>query len=411
MARRKFRLSLTFLSALTLSLACGDDRNSEAGEGGTADESGTGTEQEEGTEAEGQEAEAEGDGDGDTGDGDGDTGDGDGDTGDGDGDTGDGDGDTGDGDGDTGDGDGDTGDGDGDTGDGDGDTGDGDGDSPFCGDGVIDPGEECDDGPDIGEGFACTADCANNICGDSVIGPDEGCDDGNLVADDGCSAVCTLEDIIPDAIPCGNKLYECGDTLDNDMDGLIDLDDPECISPCDDNEGTFQTNLPGQNNDCKGDCYFDDNSGGGDDTCEWNLQCDEENPGAQIGCPYDPDKPGLVCEFEQPQTCYDICIPLVPNGCDCFGCCFIDDQYVYLDGAMCTLDNLDACESCTFNPNCNNTCEPENCELCFGQDPDDLPPECEEPECPDDLTSCFDEMDCNEGEFCQTGCCVPIIVQ
>src|SRR5262245_22524726 len=87
-------------------------------------------------------------------------GDGDGDTGDGDGDTGDGDGDTGDGDGD---GDGDAGDGDGE---GDGD-GDGDGDAGVCGDGMVDMGEECDDGnPDDTD--ACTNACLNAICGDGI---------------------------------------------------------------------------------------------------------------------------------------------------------------------------------------------------------------------------------------------------
>ncbi|MFO7566981.1 MAG: hypothetical protein R6X02_30330 [Enhygromyxa sp.] len=377
MARSKFRLSLTFLSALTLSLACNDDQ---ATDGGAAN-----------TETDGMETmdtmdsndtnegmEQEGDGDGDTGDGDGDTGDGDGDTGDGDGDTGDGDGDTGDGDGDTGDGDGDTGDGDGDTGDGDGDTGDGDGDT---GDGDGDTGDG--DG-DTGDGDGDTGD------GDGDTGDGDG--DNEL-----------------QPIWCGNKLYECGDTIDNDMDGLIDLDDPECISPCDDNEGSFETDLPGQNNDCKGDCYWDGNSGGGDDGCEWNLQCDPQNPGQQIGCPYDPDKPGLSCELEMPAQCLDFCVPLVPNGCDCFGCCLIGEDYVYLGGAECALNNLDACESCTFHPDCNNECEPDSCEVCFGQDPDDLPPECEEPECPDGVVPCFDESDCSEGEWCQTGCCVQII--
>jgi hypothetical protein len=201
-------------------------------------------------------------------------------------------------------------------------------------------------------------------------------------------------------------MYECGDTLDNDMDGLIDLADPECISPCDDSEDSFQTGLPGQNNDCKGDCYFDSNSGGGDDHCEWNLKCDPENPGAEIGCAYDPNFE--MCDLEMPQSCLDFCTPLVPNGCDCFGCCEIDGQFVYLDGAQCALDNLDECQSCTFFENCNNPCEPELCEVCFGQDPNDLPEECEEPDYPDNITSCDDISDCEVGWFCQTGCCIPI---
>ena len=85
---------------------------------------------------------------------------------------------------------------------------------------------------------------------------------------------------------------------------------------------------------------------------------------------------------------------------------------VYLDGAECSLDNLDGCQSCTYYDDCGNPCEPELCELCFGQDPEDLPPECEEgPTCPEGETSCTDENDCEPGEFCQTGCCAPIIPQ
>jgi len=317
----------------------------------------------------------------------------------------------------SGDGDGDpaTGDGDGDpaTGDGDGDgdpSGDGDGDpNAECGNGVVEAGEECDDGDENGEGFACLDDCTFNVCGDGIIGPEEGCDDGNLDNGDGCSDTCLIEDPDEGTIPCGNKIYACGDAIDNDMDGLVDLDDPECISPCDDDEGTFKTNLPGQNNDCKGDCYFDDNSGSGDDKCEWNLQCDPENPGAEIGCEYDPNFG--MCQDMQVETCKDICTPLVPNGCDCFGCCEIDGQFVYLDGAECSLDNLDGCQSCTFFEDCNNPCEPELCELCFGQDPEDLPEDCEETSCPDDVTPCANISDCEVGYFCQTGCCVPIEAQ
>jgi cysteine-rich repeat protein len=276
-----------------------------------------------------------------------------------------------------------------------------------CGNGLVEGDEQCDNGVDNAPTGDCLVDCTFNICGDTFVGPIEGCDDGNLVDGDGCSAMCLLEDIGDGTILCGNKVYACGDTIDNDQDGDIDLDDPECISPCDDNEGSFQTELPGQNNDCKQDCYFDDNSGGGDDTCEWNLQCDPMNPGAAVGCPYDPDF--AMCDIDMPQTCLEFCTPLVPNGCDCFGCCEIEGQFVYLDsGEGCSIDNLDACEECTFFENCNNPCMPEMCELCFGQDPEDLPPECDMASCPDGVTSCDGIEDCPVGQFCQTGCCVDI---
>jgi cysteine-rich repeat protein len=284
-------------------------------------------------------------------------------------------------------------------GDGDGEptTGDGDGE-PTTGDGDGEPTTGDGDGePTTGDG-----DGEGAVCGNGIVEAFEGCDDGNTEDGDGCSSDCGFEG----PIPCGNAFYQCGDEADNDMDGFVDMDDPECITPCDDNEGSFKTDLPGQNNDCKSDCYFDSNSGGGEDGCEWNLKCDPENSGAEIGCEYDPN---LMCELEMPPECLEFCVPLVPNGCDCFGCCEINGQFVYLDGANCTLDDLDSCNSCTFYENCNNPCMPELCELCFGQDPEDLPEECGgEPDCPPELDPCLTDADCAEGLFCLTGCCIPV---
>jgi cysteine-rich repeat protein len=273
-----------------------------------------------------------------------------------------------------------------------------------CGDAFLHAGvETCDDGPDNGTDQACLPSCVPNSCGDGFQGPGETCDDGNVVALDGCAAACQLE------LKCGIKLYKCGNGLDDDGDGLIDLLDPECTTPCDDDEDSFQTVLPGQNLDCKSDCYWDTDSGVGNDQCEWNLKCDTEGSGSDIGCAFDD---GINnCAPKVPQTCLDICVPLIPNGCDCFGCCQIDGQFVYLNSNPdCSLDNIGACNSCTFFPQCANTCEPEMCELCFGQDIDDLPPECSgETTCDEGITPCNDISDCPMGEFCQTGCCTPII--
>jgi len=38
-----------------------------------------------------------------------------------------------------------------------------------------------------------SVDCVPPGCGDGVLDPGEGCDDGNVVGDDGCSAQCTVE--------------------------------------------------------------------------------------------------------------------------------------------------------------------------------------------------------------------------
>ncbi len=270
-----------------------------------------------------------------------------------------------------------------------------------CGDGDKGPGEECDLGIKNSNSGACHLDCKVNVCGDGKVGPGETCDDGNKIGLDGCSAFCVAE------IKCSGKIYQCGNGIDDDMDGKIDLQDPECTSPCDDSEKSFQTNLPGQNLDCKSDCYWDANSGAGDDKCEWNLKCDPKNPGQTVGCAYDPNY--KMCNLMMPPACLNFCVPLVPNGCDCFGCCQIGKEFYYLNsGPNCSLNNLAACNTCTFFDNCANKCEPAQCELCFGQEIGDLPPECNEMPVCDGGTACADISDCMVGEFCQTGCCTPI---
>ena len=66
---------------------------------------------------------------------------------------------------------------------------------PDCGDGILEIGEECDDGADNGKGGygTCGADCTlqAGLCGDGVIQPGEDCDDGALNGQDGkCPTGC-----------------------------------------------------------------------------------------------------------------------------------------------------------------------------------------------------------------------------
>ena len=72
------------------------------------------------------------------------------------------------------------------------------GKAPLCGDGILDPGEECDDGDGNSdtESDACRTNCATAVCGDGVIdiALAEVCDDGNTDALDGCSPSCADED-------------------------------------------------------------------------------------------------------------------------------------------------------------------------------------------------------------------------
>jgi cysteine-rich repeat protein len=75
---------------------------------------------------------------------------------------------------------------------------------PRCGDGHLDPGEECDDGNHSNEDD-CLNDCTQARCGDGFVHvrgtpPFEECDDGNLAPGDGCSATCRAE--------CGNGVID-----------------------------------------------------------------------------------------------------------------------------------------------------------------------------------------------------------
>ena len=94
-----------------------------------------------------------------------------------------------------------------------------------CGNGVVDPGEECDDG-NTTSNDGCSAECQDEKCGDGTLDVDEECDDGNTTNGDGCSADCEIE---PD---CGDGTLdpgeECDDGNNTDGDG--------CSSECQDEE-------------------------------------------------------------------------------------------------------------------------------------------------------------------------------
>jgi cysteine-rich repeat protein len=62
----------------------------------------------------------------------------------------------------------------------------------ICGDGDLSPAEQCDDGADNSDMGSCKPDCTNNVCGDGKVGPGEGCDDGNMIDDDVCGNDCAL---------------------------------------------------------------------------------------------------------------------------------------------------------------------------------------------------------------------------
>ena len=66
-----------------------------------------------------------------------------------------------------------------------------------CGNGVVDPGEDCDQGPSQ-DGVTCSANCLTPACGNCNVDPGETCDDGNTTNGDACPSSCVIQDCTVD---------------------------------------------------------------------------------------------------------------------------------------------------------------------------------------------------------------------
>jgi len=214
---------------------------------------------------------------------------------------------------------------------------------------------------------------------------------------------------------CRGKVYECGNCRDDDSDGRIDAEDPECTGPCDNAEGSLSVGLPGESSvACQSDCYFDAGNGAGNGDCLYTQRCEplsvapDYPPSGDPRCAYDESAkiPGTSAScsdlrMEQPAGCLDGCGPLTPNGCDCFGCCELPaggGSYIWLETSL----------PCTPVDACLNHCDP--CETCVGR-PDPLP-SCGDTggsACPTGYRGCggTEEERCQVGAYCITGCCIP----
>ena len=212
---------------------------------------------------------------------------------------------------------------------------------------------------------------------------------------------------------------QCSNGRDDDGDGQIDGFDAECTGPLDNDESTFATGIPGDNRDPKWqDCFFDGNSGAGDDNCRYATEC------------LTGDYPQTHDDCQLTQHCIDFCGGFAPNGCDCFGCCTIYSGTAPVDiliGPGCSLadiDNQTACPRCTKSTMCANECG--ECELCLGKTVADLPATCVAPPPPDagppppdaapppvtytcqtaGQTTCASSAECTTTQYCSQGCCV-----
>src|SRR5687768_857504 len=77
----------------------------------------------------------------------------------------------------------------------------------------------------------------------------------------------------------GPVVCQCADGVNNDSDSFIDAADPECTGPFDNDESSFATGIPGDNQSrFVMDCFFDGDSGSGNDGCRWDIRCAGSNP-------------------------------------------------------------------------------------------------------------------------------------
>jgi hypothetical protein len=277
------------------------------------------------------------------------------------------------------------------------------------------------------DGVACTTEQCSEAGQRCVSVPDHTkcpCGQQCNVQQGGCGQFCT-------PATCQGKTYQCGDCTDNDGDCTIDAADSHCLGACQNNEAGFFGAIPGQNNaPCKADCYFDQDTGSGNDDCYWSHECDPlevapNYPPEGSKCAYNANAsiPGTSMNCAQAfdmqsSTCLSICGPLTPNGCDCFGCCAIPGAptTVWLGSLnasgqpSCTLSALNdpsRCKPCTQVKACINTCE--LCEICVGKPVP--PPSCDpSQQCPAGVQPCGlpGQAPCATGYFCVTGCCQPV---
>jgi hypothetical protein len=199
---------------------------------------------------------------------------------------------------------------------------------------------------------------------------------------------------------CGAGGCACSNGIDDDGDGLIDANDPECVGDMDNDEATFATGMPGDNRDPKWqDCFFDGNSGAGDDRCRYPTGClTGEIPQTDAACAIAP-------------YCIEHCGALTPRNCDCFGCCTVPNGTSTVDVLLtksCTgakLSDPTACTRCVKSTNCG---PPAN----DGGAPPPPPPPPPGTEPPPPTSTCAGggpvcslDMACPMGFACVNGCC------
>jgi len=219
----------------------------------------------------------------------------------------------------------------------------------LCGDRVVAGVESCDDG-NLGNGDGCSSvcqveqgytcsgsSCLSAACGDGYRAGNEQCDDGNARSGDGCSVVCRIEDgfACPAGVSCHRAL--CGDSI---VEGSEQCDDGASTSPgCD---ASCQLQLGYQCPVAGSPCVT---ALCGNGVLEGSEQCDDGNTTAGDGCT------NTTCQLELNFQCPSAGAPCVPSVCG--------DRLV---------QGREACDdgNTTAGDGCSASCVVENLFRCSG---------------------------------------------
>jgi cysteine-rich repeat protein len=244
------------------------------------------------------------------------------------------------------------------------------GDVAPCGNGVMDQGENCDDGNTI-SGDGCSDVCVSEempFCGDSMVEGTEQCDDGNAILGDGCDDLCQNE---PPPPVCGNGTLEAPEQCDDanivNGDGCSDtcqIEIPPAVCGNGTMEGSEQCDdgnvVAGDG--CSDVCMIEVVAAVcGNSVLEGTEQCDDGNVIAGDGC-------SDVCVTEAaPAVCGNNVLEgteqcddgNVVDGDGCSSICVVE-----LAVAVCGNANVEAGEQCDdgnviAGDGCSDLCQQE----------------------------------------------------
>jgi cysteine-rich repeat protein len=139
----------------------------------------------------------------------------------------------------------------------------------ICGDGMVDPGEECDDG-NFDNSDQCTDLCLKAVCGDGIVQQDEVCDEGgyNGPPPARCGTNCNFDQGWMDGVV--DPWEECDDANDDDNDSCVQSN---FWNTCGDGH-TYLTRTDGTDNPNELEDCDDSNLDSADpctDSCKWNV--------------------------------------------------------------------------------------------------------------------------------------------